>query len=690
MTDIAPPTHTTPIQKGQCTGNVTPKWFVDESEYHAHEATFRPLVMGKEAFREVYLAIAAAKKSVCIICWGFQPSMYFVRDGTQMMIGQLLEKKAREEGVIVRILCWAFQPTDDTKVNATGFQVSFRGNDYGLGESNTPGRWLVRIGDRPASSTEAQYQYDERWYAIYDRKQPPAGESRRRKVFSDAEFPKDKLLFTSRTYLSTDKEDIGRLKYEDKGLAQETKKTLKSFPSHHQKVVVVDHEDPQRALGFVMGHNMLDNYWDTPEHSCIVRMPNVGRNGFRPFHDYSTRVTGPIIGDLFRNFAHAWQRETGESIPIPNFLPYPLHGNDDRAMCQILRTQPQHGKEDIKKCYLQAVNNATQYIAIENQYFRWPPLATKIKKAAARMVECGRIPEKHGYLYLFVITNSSDAGMGVGTVNTYRMLNALGRADRIPEVARHERLEVLDRKLKATEQELAATEKGLDEVEKMKKPLLGELKSLDIQAGMLKGLPGGNLNKRYEPINVKLAELEARKSQLEARKREAEARKRELEEQKARLEPKSWRERFFDADRTPEEIKASSVPGLKVHIATLVSPDTPPGIDWTEVYIHAKLMMIDDAFMTVGSANINTRSMQVDSELNIVHDRPEITAPLRAAQWERYTNGEVLSGTPLKKAFAKWGDIMELNAKIKSGRTEYPVAQLMQFLRSSDKITNSD
>jgi hypothetical protein len=82
--------------------------------------------------------------------------------------------------------------------------------------------------------------------------------------------------------------------------------------------------------------------------------------------------------------------------------------------------------------------------------------------------------------------------------------------------------------------------------------------------------------------------------------------------------------------------------------------------------------------------------MQVDSELNIVHDRPEITAPLRAGQWERYTNGQVLSGMPLKEAFSKWGEIMSLNAKIKAKRKEYPAAQLMEFLRDSDKITNSD
>jgi phosphatidylserine/phosphatidylglycerophosphate/cardiolipin synthase-like enzyme len=645
--------HVVPVPVGKDTAAVTPPWFVNKSEYKPHLATYRPLVNGEEAFGEVYRAIAAAKKTVCIICWGFQPSMYFVRDGTQMMIGQLLEKKAREDGVMVRVLCWAYQPTDNIAMNLTGVPL-------GLDESNTPGRWMLSVYDKPDSSTDAQYEYDKKWYRIYDRKQPIAGELNRRYAISD-DFPKDKLLFTSRSYLSTDKEKLGLTDYDDKGLSDKTKSNLKNFPSHHQKVVVIDHEDPKRAVGFVMGHNMLDSYWDSPKHSYKVEVPNRGRNGSAPWHDYSSRVTGPIIGDLFRNFVSAWQRETGQSLPIPAFESYPLDGQDDKAVCQILRTQPQYGRTDIKACYLQAVGNATQYIAIENQYFRWPPLANKIKESVTKMLQWGRSPEKDGPLYLFVITNSTDKGMGVGTVNTYRMLDSLGRADRIPEVARNQRLEQINKELDATNEAI--------------KPLKRQRDALDEQARLLQGLPGGSLNERYAPINEKLGPLEARKQQLEARK--------------ASLEPKSWRERTFGTDREPEQIKSDDVTGLKVQIATLVSPDTPAGMEWPEVYIHAKLMMIDDTFMTAGSANINTRSMQTDSEMNIAHHRPEITAPLRSRQWDLYTGGQVPCGTPLDQAFARWGKIMEMNGKAKR-RQQPPVAQLCEFLRTSDKISNSD
>jgi phosphatidylserine/phosphatidylglycerophosphate/cardiolipin synthase-like enzyme len=644
--------HSIPILRGQNSASITPPWFVDKSEYTPKLASFRLLVNGQEAFGEVYRTIDTATKSVCIICWGFQPSMYFVRDGRQLMIGELLEKKARE-GIMVRVLCWAFQLTPYDRGNVTGAAI---------GEPNTPGRWNARLSAQSAGSSDAQYQYDLKWYRIYDRKQSFAGELGRRYVISD-DFPKDKLIFTSRSYSPGDRAELSEINYIDQGISQGTKSALTWTPSHHQKMVVVDHEDPEAALGFVMGHNMLDGYWDTSDHSSARKDANKGRNGSSPLHDYSSRVTGPIIGDLFRNFASAWTRETGQALATPAFESYPVRDVNARAVCQILRTQPQHGRTDIMKCYLQACANASQYIHIENQYFRWPPLAEKIKASAAKLAQWGRTPEQHGSLYLFVITNSSDAGMGSGTVNTYRMLDSLGRADRLPEVARDQRLEDVNRQLDETNAAMA--------------PLLSQRQALDSQAQLLQGTAaaGQGLNERYAPINARLNPLEARKAQLE--------------EARARLEPQSLRERVFGSDRTPEAIKQANIPGLKVHVATLVAPDTPAGQEWQEVYIHAKLMLIDDAFMTVGSTNINNRSMQVDSELNIAHHRPEITGPLRVQQWAKYTAGQVAGGMPLSDEYKVWEKVMEKNAAAKvQGRR--PIAQLAEFLRTSDKISNLD
>ena len=75
--DIISPVALQHTQQATC----TPPLVRAEHRIPAREATYQPLINGEEAFKAVHLAIAQATKTVDIICWGFQPSMYFIRDG---------------------------------------------------------------------------------------------------------------------------------------------------------------------------------------------------------------------------------------------------------------------------------------------------------------------------------------------------------------------------------------------------------------------------------------------------------------------------------------------------------------------------------------------------------------------------------------------------------------------------------
>ena len=641
-------------QTNQCT--ITPPWILNKSEYHPLVCTFEPLVNGQQAFGAVYRAIETAKKSVCIICWGFQPSMYFVRDGASLPIGALLEKKAEEEGVQVRILCYAFEIT--TAAIGPDFvqrYVNVTGYEKGLNESNTPGRHDFRIQDRPPTSTDEQYRRDVRWYAFYDENQEieDVAWKKIKGMFGDKKAKN--LKFASRGFSSADRARIGTQTFEDKGLSAATKATLAATPSHHQKMVLVDYEDPKRAVGFVMGHNMLDEYWDTDEHTSQRNFhlhrrpepePHKRANGAQPRQDLSSRVTGPILGDLFANFSQAWKDETGEALPKANFSKYPLRDLSHRIVLgQLLRTQPQYGVEDIKKLYLQAVNNATQYIFIENQYFRWPPLAEKIKAAAKAQTGGGRAPNKHGYLHLFVLTNSSDSGMGAGVVNTYRMLDSLGRADTIPSVARQERAVETKSQLVSTRCEVVDQRKKVSNL-----------------GFAVRQNPNSPLAKQYAQESEKLKALEAKQ--------------------------KAEQQKLDDLQNGKTEIKEEEVPGLKIHVCTLVAPDTPDGQPWMDVYIHSKLMLIDDTFTTLGSANINTRSMEVDTELNIAHHKPEMTYALRKKLWNLHTKGQGAQDDPAE-AFEMWAKVIQRN-KDQRRTKRHPIASLIEFHRGSPERKNMD
>nr|WP_270104486.1 phospholipase D-like domain-containing protein [Atlantibacter hermannii] len=78
---------------------------------------------------------------------------------------------------------------------------------------------------------------------------------------------------------------------------------------------------------------------------------------------------------------------------------------------------------------MESVKNARQYIYIENQYFRFKDLVSKIHEALNNIRAKGFTND----LYLFVVTNSTtDPDIADGGVQTWKMLEALGRGDRMP------------------------------------------------------------------------------------------------------------------------------------------------------------------------------------------------------------------------------------------------------------------
>ncbi|MHA6234873.1 phospholipase D-like domain-containing protein [Pseudomonas fluorescens group sp. PF-69] len=614
----------------------TPPWYVRDTEYPPAMATYQPLINGEEAFRAVHLAISKAKATVDIICWGFQPSMYFIRDRKAPCIGELLKAKAKE-GVKVRILGW------EMPFNTAGK----------AGEANLPGKGPFRYKDREMQpSTDEQYAFDRQWFAncaLADNMAPAILAARNTPVF------------VSRGFSVFERAEIAHqamYKSLDPQVSATTQFILAATATHHQKTVLVDYELPDRAVGFVMGHNMLDEYWDTNDHLAVNRdkdtkpAPNKGPRGDTPRQDISSQVSGPILEHLHHNFASAWRKETGENLldvrqakevgPQLQCTP-----GTTRQIAQILRTQAQEGKRDIEKLYLQAVNNATQFIYIENQYFRWPPLAELIKAVAAGQTKAGRDPAIHGPLHLFVVTNASSAGIGSGTVNTQRMLESLGRGHTMPEITKLRRIE----KAKV---EAAALESSLSE--RLEQHALVTLTKLTDALG------GTHLSDEAKDDQWRKAvNNQSRKAALQSQ---------------------------IEAIEIETFVQLSELPGLKVHVCSLVAPDSPAGKKWMEVYIHSKLMIVDDVFTTHGSANINTRSMQVDSELNIAHEWASVTQAMRRRLWEMHTNGLGAQDDP-KKAFEAWGEILKKNKKFQSDKST-PFAPLVEFHYGESNLSDLD
>jgi len=608
----AQPAITTPLALN-CTrsATLTLPWFVRNTEYYPVPATFLPLVNGEKAFGDLYDAIQAAQHTVEIVCWGFQPSMYFKRDGSNTLpIGELLAA-AGARGVAVRILCWADPTTAAT-----------------YSENMMPGSNLASLIHKQ-NENESQREYDRAWYfralGHADGKGPLQNIPNVHVATRDFSWT-ERVEIAYRQFISARKE----------GRSELNTAVITAFPTHHQKMVLIDYETPAQAVGYVMGHNMLDAYWDRDNHSALRMHARLGRNGTTPRQDISSRVTGPVLEHLNLNFCRAWQKETGEDLltsrkPVAKQL-QPRRDKGAPSMVQILRTQSQEGKgvTDIQKLYLQAANNITSFVYIENQYFRYTPLAVALKTAAQAHAAGGR----KDMAYLFVVTNSSEEGMGQGALNTYRMLDALGRDDTMPAVTREERDDALSTQLSdAQQQETNANMEMLNSDAAQENPAV--------------------IQQEYAAAKAKEAAI---------------------------------RQQMKDNEDSKKDILPSDIPGLKVHICTLVAPDSAPD-NWMDVYVHAKLMIVNDTFTTLGSANINARSMEVDSELNICHAEEAVTRPLRQQLWDLHTNGMGAQDAP-DKAFKAWKVIIDTNEKRRN--VQPPVASLVGFMRTSASRMNTD
>jgi phosphatidylserine/phosphatidylglycerophosphate/cardiolipin synthase-like enzyme len=151
-----------------------------------------------------------------------------------------------------------------------------------------------------------------------------------------------------------------------------------------------------------------------------------------------------------------------------------------------------------------------------------------------------------------------------------------------------------------------------------------------------------------------------------------------------------------------ETVVFEEIDGLKVHVCSLVAPDSPPGKPWMPVYIHSKLMIVNDVFTTHGSANINTRSMMVDSELNIAHEWHDVTKAMRQELWGLHTRCKVGPGDTNdapngaaddpEKAFNAWGDIIKKNADRQNDKSSMlgPYASLVGFHYDKATLSNLD
>jgi phosphatidylserine/phosphatidylglycerophosphate/cardiolipin synthase-like enzyme len=178
---------------------------------------------------------------------------------------------------------------------------------------------------------------------------------------------------------------------------------------HHEKLVIIDGE-----VAFVGGIDLTSlggDRFDTSDH------PMHGRLGW---HDASSRVRGPAVGDVAAHFAARWRETTGEHLEL-TAPPAPA----GEVELQVVRTVPDkvydflpQGDFRIVEAYTRALRSARKLVYLENQ-FLWSPQVVEIL--------ANKLREPPGDDFRVVVMLPAKANNGADT--TRGQLGVLAAAD---------------------------------------------------------------------------------------------------------------------------------------------------------------------------------------------------------------------------------------------------------------------
>lgn len=609
----------------------TLQWFLekDSKTHPIHDNNHLEFhVCGQDAFAAIEKDIRAAVSSIDLVLWGFDPGMELMRKGSVwprgITYGDLLTAKGRE-GVKVRLLVfyahtpflgWVpiYNVASDLVANVPDI-----GKMSGIPWPALPAELSApdTVGKSASEAMELRQEYCRSWWRIALRGGFTNLEIRLRKAYPDAiQKTVEKYLPGSVRTLT---EAVGMIE----------------MGTHHQKPILIDYAPEKdkaakaNSCGYVMGLNSVTDYWDTDEHGFNDPLREYSPESafwtkawrLKPYRDYAIRVQGEALYCLNKNFVEGWDNASGygmangasifsSSLEKQRKSAHPEDLSVTRGVrcrAQILRTFPEKEDATILKAYVLAASNAVNYIYVENQYFQlddWPRMIKKVREQyCLAMMQAGAKPADIAPLNIFVVIPQPERDEMVP--NTYDTVNQLGQGQ---SIGAYDKL-VQGRRKGDPKNSGGGIIK--DSLKTAPANPQAELNALGIKTvvAMLMTYDAGN---EAKDILIKKRDSNAQHAQ-------------------ARLE---------ETNNKNDKVRPSKADDVDVknYSEYKIVPRR-----YREIYIHSKLMFVDDVYTTLGSANLNARSMTGDSELNICTEEWNFTKAARKRVWGNLA-GEDLNG----------------------------------------------
>lgn len=642
--------ETTHIDEQARTAASTIQWFA-ENRHATHPIThnnrLKVFICGEEGFGDIARQIEGAKESIDLICWGFDPGMELQR-GTSATwprgktYGDLLIEAAAR-GVKVRLLVWLDKMLCGFTRNMPGHghdtrpwwtRNRFHGEDK-VGAQHSLAMLKAKAkdvhnylkGDAGGRITPemiplvAREEYCFGWYDAAMHGRLAGIEVRTRGTDNDN---------VTRSLDSEHRKpaSMATLEMERLGLIHAA--------THHQKTILIDfaYEEGSKAVAYVMGLNSVTDYWDTCEHkledprreqggrstaSEAVQpidpndKPDPGFRSLKPYQDYACRIDGgKALIPIYSNFVTAWDRAINDlmhtaardcvSQTVCKAPPPALLRKAEPGDSTVQIVRTQPDEND--KSIKDIYNLATDAACLTGGYLYIENQYFQNEEWAQRLMQKRKA----------VVTAWKRASLKSGktirdmpVLHVFVVIPVPEREQLIPNT--HDTLSTL-----GGSDGMTGQNKMIDELNKTPKKQISR---------------GTNGVPRYESSIPKVVQ---HANEIEKRDR----------------------------------VQLENIFGIKVAVAMLQSS----GYDkrrwrYREIYIHSKLLLVDDAFMTLGSANLNQRSMAVDSEINIATNDAALARSLRNRVWMQHS-GSTISGksgtqAEIAEAFFEWRKLMRKN-----------------------------
>jgi phosphatidylserine/phosphatidylglycerophosphate/cardiolipin synthase-like enzyme len=572
------------------------------------------LVDGEEIFRSLYNDIQAVDRDgfIYICSWMVDPSMT-IHTGTGQTLGNLLAQKARQ-GVTIRLMVWDFYII-------LVDQIARGGRSAILPRAEIPN--LVRVIQEvvpPCFRIQFARLFARNRNITIDNlmdfvnrlrgaPQPAPGQSRL-----------DRLLQCLRQPSPADIE-LCVAPFPDPGMPPGRSRILGlNIGSHHQKTAIINRPSSsgRRLRAYVLGTNLHNDYVDTDEH--YVQYPAGDSVRCRPWHDAGTVSEGPVANDIEAEFIRRWELQRNNNYPqLSEITPSGITRRFSQNInADLLITAPTPPANNVLNSLSDCLRGAQTSIYIEDQYFIYPDLTDIIIESALRLERLGRT------LHIALLTNSpfEFEGDGDGVDNqleVYRYVNFINLQ--------------------------LATCEGV----RVARP--GEHPGSLSTGPPIRRPPG--LRWQLHP-NSGEQQWNLPNLQIHANGRPVLANRNPVTLSRVRQIVGGVRPAWaISADGSRDLIGRGHSSG-EGHQARYTR----------DIYIHAKITIIDDRVAFIGSPNYSIRSQEYDSEATLKVDDPAFALDARFRLFEEMTGRTDVSRLSVERQFHLWNGFAHSNALV--------------------------